>query len=302
MINETANANRGSENWMSLFVDALLTKYGAAVQAILLYGSYTRGEQDTVLDFYVLLDNYYSGLNGNCQRLANYLLPPNVYHLSIQNGSEQRTAKYATITTTQFEKGIDRDFHSYFWGRFAQPTKILYVSNELKCNRLAKAFRKASYRMINAALPTLGNEFSTEELWVRALSLTYSCELRSERQSKANELFHAYQGKLRDSTRDAAACLPMSEHGNDNWRSDISTTRRHLSAWLWRIRKIQGKMLSLARLFKAAFTFNDPIDYVLWKVERHTGIHLSPTKLQRRHPLIFAWGLLWRIYRLGGFR
>jgi len=56
------------------------------------------------------------------------------------------------------------------------------------------------------------------------------------------------------------------------------------------------------RLGKAAFTFNDPLDYVLWKVERHSGIHVEPTALQRRHPLLFAWPLLWRLYRRGGFR
>ena len=53
---------------------------------------------------------------------------------------------------------------------------------------------------------------------------------------------------------------------------------------------------------KAAFTFNDALDYILWKIERHSGVYVEPTELQRRHPLLFSWGLLWRVYRKGGFR
>jgi hypothetical protein len=56
------------------------------------------------------------------------------------------------------------------------------------------------------------------------------------------------------------------------------------------------------RLVKAAGTFDDPLDYLLWKIERHSGIYIAPSERQRRYPLIFAWGLLWRLYRRGAFR
>ena len=65
---------------------------------------------------------------------------------------------------------------------------------------------------------------------------------------------------------------------------------------------LQGKFLSAARIIKAALTFEDPLDYLLWKIERHSGVHVEPTSRQRRYPLIFAWGLLWQLYRKGAFR
>jgi hypothetical protein len=68
------------------------------------------------------------------------------------------------------------------------------------------------------------------------------------------------------------------------------------------VRRIQGKLLSALRLFKAAFTFNQPLEYLLWKIERHSGLYIEPTRRQIRHPLIFAWPLLWKLYQQGAFR
>ena len=65
---------------------------------------------------------------------------------------------------------------------------------------------------------------------------------------------------------------------------------------------MMGKLLSFSRLFKSAFTFDDPVDYLLWKIERHSGVRETATPLQHRYPLIFAWPLVWRLYRKGAFR
>ena len=302
MDDESQAVDDASENWVVRFVGTLIEKYGDAVQAILLYGSYARGERDTVLDFYVLFDRYEPALKSVGHRIANRVLPPNVYHLSLDEADGSGAAKYATITLDQFEGGIIRRFHSYFWARFAQPVTIVYANGLATRERITTTIGRAQRRMIGSTLPMLGGEFSIEELWITALTLTYGCELRPEDRAKARELFNAYKAQLTEITMTNAPTLPMSKIGEDCWRSDISRGRRGVVALSWRIRKIQGKLLSIARLFKAAFTFNDPLDYVIWKVERHSGVHVEPTNLQRRHPLVFAWGLIWRLYRLGGFK
>ena len=56
------------------------------------------------------------------------------------------------------------------------------------------------------------------------------------------------------------------------------------------------------RLLKAACTFDNAIEYVAWKVERHSGYRIEPTPFQRRHPLLAAPRLYWRLRRLGVFR
>jgi hypothetical protein len=42
--------------------------------------------------------------------------------------------------------------------------------------------------------------------------------------------------------------------------------------------------------------------YILWKIERHSGVKATATPWQRRHPLLAAPGLAWRLYRRGAFR
>ena len=70
----------------------------------------------------------------------------------------------------------------------------------------------------------------------------------------------------------------------------------------WSRRKLAGKLLSVLRLCKSAFTFDDPVDYALWKVKRHSGVEVTATERQRRYPLIFAWPLVWRLYRQGALK
>jgi hypothetical protein len=63
-----------------------------------------------------------------------------------------------------------------------------------------------------------------------------------------------------------------------------------------------GKILSALRLAKAVFTFDGGVEYILWKIERHSGVRAHTTPWQRRHPLLAAPGLAWRLYRRGAFR
>ena len=52
----------------------------------------------------------------------------------------------------------------------------------------------------------------------------------------------------------------------------------------------------------AAFTFSGGQSYLLWKIERHSGVRVEPLAWERRHPLLSAPFLAWRVYRKGGFR
>jgi hypothetical protein len=61
------------------------------------------------------------------------------------------------------------------------------------------------------------------------------------------------------------------------------------------LRRQLGKPLNLLRLIKAAFTFDGAIDYVVWKVERHSGVRLEIQPWQRRHPLLAAPRLYYQL-------
>ncbi len=290
-------------------LESLQARYGDAVLAVILYGSFLRGKRDTVLDFYVLLDSY-APLGRGLLRFANQLLPPNVYFLTCgANGGDDGgvadqsyAAKYATLTLTRFEHALSSDFNTYFWSRFAQPSVVVYARDTNVGARLRDVSLIAGRRLLERTVPMLPQDFTAEQAWAEAFSLTYGCELRAETSERARELVTQYATELNETFDTLRKNLPIAADDDGRWRNLTTPAQRRQAAYGWALRRAQGKLLSCARLVKAAFTFNDPLTYVLWKVERHSGIRVEPSDRQRRHPLIFSWGLLWRLYRCGGFR
>jgi hypothetical protein len=148
------------------------------------------------------------------------------------------------------------------------------------------------------------DRFSSNDIWTCGLALTYQCELRTESSNRGDSIYdfnpRYYDKVTRQFAEQHTALLKPDEvNSYDNLTNSLS---RRLSSVSWWLRRIQGKLLSLLRLTKAAFTFNDALEYLLWKIERHSGIYIEPTQRQLKHPLIFAWPLLLKLYRRGAFR
>jgi len=296
------------DNGIELLLKEIRQKHGDALMAILVYGSWLRGKRDTMLDFYVLVEDYHT-LDSAWQGWMCRLLPPNVYHIhhkaeNTGTQTQELRAKYALLTLNRFREAMQKDFHSYFWARFAQPCDVLYARDETTRDILNDAFSQASSTFIGRVLSAMSDNFSSNELWTRGLSLTYQCELRTESSNRGESIYDFdpayYDGVTRSFARERNS---LSDSDSDGmYVNKCSTFSRKLSALSWWLRRIQGKLLSMLRLIKAAFTFNEPLEYLLWKIERHTGLYIEPTPLQLKHPLIFAWPLLWKLHRRGAFR
>ena len=283
------------------FIAPLRQRYGDAIEAVLIYGSALRGKRDTVWDLYVLLDDY-RAIRPWPAALANRVLAPNVYYLATSLDGHELAAKYATVTLDAFERAMDKTYDLYFWARFAQPAVACAVRNERVRQRIESARSAAARRLLETTVPLMPERFTTRALWAHAFTATYGCELRSERAERATELSAAYETHLAGITRQHADTLGLALSGDDCWSSAVRALERRAAARRWRLRKPIGKLLAACRLIKAAMTFNDALGYVLWKVERHSGIRESATPLQRRHPLLFGWPVVWRLFRRGGFR
>lgn len=290
------------ESAVAALLAAIGERHGAAVQAVLAYGSWLRGKRDTVLDFYVVLDDYRS--LPAWQRPLAQALAPNVYHLGaeLDDGTRVR-AKYAAVTPARFLRGARRDFHSYFWARFAQPCRLLYARDGAAVEAVLDVLEAAPRRFVRAVLPRLPKRFDARTLWCTGLGLTYRCELRSEKRDQAAALFEAGRGHFEPLT----ALLAGEGIGlctdAEGFRQPARGRMRTLASGVsWRMRAALGKLLSVARVAKAATTFEAPLEYLLWKIERHSGLRVQPSPRQLRHPLLFAWPLLWRLYRQGAFR
>lgn len=294
---------------IQVLVDHLREKYGNAA-AILFYGSCLRSGKDQggMADLYVLVDCYRDSGQPRIWAALNALLPPNVFYLEVPFENRTVRAKYAILSLPDFERGTSmRWFHSYLWGRFAQPVAIAYVRGPEHQVRIARALTQSVTTFMQRALPCTKSPFSAQDLWFKGLSLTYRSELRAEKPDKLSKLVAMFDDYYEALTRIAISRLPyevtIEKHPpHFRYTPQIQKRLRFKARQIWRLRFLQGKFLSILRLVKGAFTFSGGVDYIQWKIERHTGVRAEiPSRLQR-FPIIAIGVLAWRIYRQGGFR
>jgi hypothetical protein len=295
---------------VQLLIDEILIRHGASAQAIFFYGSCLRtgDDLDGLVDLYLLVDNYRTAYNSRLQAFFNALLPPNVYYLEREFEGQVVRTKYAVLSLADFQKGTSRRwFHSYLWGRFCQPTALLYTRNDKVARLAQKGLAQSVLTFIRRVLPRVGTDFTARQMWRRGLELSYRAELRAERPEKRAQLFDAapeYYDKITRIVMEAAIFPVEIFHGADgiSYRVQIPAREQFLSRLTWGLRSIQGKLLSVIRLLKATATFEGGVDYILWKIERHSGVTVDIEPRLKRRPLLAMWVLSWRLYRRGGFR
>ena len=284
----------------------LVETYGESLQAILYYGACLRGGDpyDGLVDLYVIVDDYRRALKSRGAALSNRLLPPNVFYLEVPRPDGTVRCKYAVLGLAQMEKAVSpRWFHSYFWARFAQPMGLLHARDQAMAQRIHALQAQAVLTFTSRILPCLPETFTSADLWRQGLRLTYRAELRAESGQRADEIYQLYAAYYDAVTPPALATLAaVKTLDAGRYAARLPLARRRRARLEWALRIGQGKMLSVLRLLKAFFTFEGGLDYIIWKLERHSGATIEITPRLRRWPLIFIWGLMWRLYRQGVFR
>ncbi|RMF14383.1 MAG: hypothetical protein D6757_06335 [Alphaproteobacteria bacterium] len=295
-------------------------RHGRSVHAVLFYGSCLRTGviEDRVLDFHVLVSDYRSAYPGRpFLALANRLLPPNVFYDEFRwpaHGREQDAAiivlrsKYNVLSFATLDRWVRPECANVtIWARFAQPMALALIRDEESRVRVVAAARRAVLATLAAALPLCEAGADAAVVWACAFDLTYSAELRSEPPGKGREIYEF------DSDYYDALFAPALEALGWPYERDPAAAggvRIHAAApelaararRRWRWRRVIGKALSLARLVKGAFTFDGGAEYLAWKIRRHSGVEITLTPFQRRHPVIAGLMLFWRLRRRGAFR
>jgi predicted nucleotidyltransferase len=270
---------------------ACASRFGEQALAVLFYGSCLRtGEvKDRVLDFYVVVEDYKKAYAHFGLELGNRILPPNVFYSEMETGELTLRSKYGVLSLEDFERRTgDGCLNVSVWARFSQPVALLFQKDEEVKGRIKKAVAAAILTMLNAARGYVKDAANAETLWGKAFDLTYGAELRSEKKGKGAELFALDGARYRVIT-------PLA-------LSELSKSPARREDFKWFLRRLNGKSVSLLRLIKAVYTFDGGIDYLAWKISRHSGIKITPTPWQRRHPLIAGLFLFAKLRRRGAFR
>jgi len=266
-------------------------RWGGTVRAVLFYGSCLRAGRDGggLLDLYVLTGAGTGPRRRGTARLASRLLPPDVYYLEVPFEGRRVRAKCALLELGRFERLTSPvTFQPYFWARFAQPVGLAFAADGVR-GRIETALARAVGALYLAARPLVPAGTSARDFWIAAFRATYATELRPERPDRPRELVDRYPERY------ARLFALLEEAGLP--LADPVRARRD-----WRLRRWQGKLLSVLRLSKAAFTFAGGADYLAWKIERHSGVPVRLSPFHRRHPFLAALHLGLRLYRARAFR
>jgi len=309
-VTEEKAPNLDMDPALAALLQKLRERHHGAVNSILIYGSCLRSGDifDGLVDLYLICDSYRSAYASRGLALSNWLLPPNVFYAEIECEGKTLRSKCALISTADFCRGCSpRWFESYIWGRFAQPTWMVYWRDESSRYAVEHCLLQASRTFLQRALPCLPATGPVYDLWRDALALSYGTELRTERSGRAAELAQASLAHFEAVTRELHDALdfPFSVYELDQtlyYQADVRGFRRMVGGLGWRVRRVYGKFLSVLRVLKGLYTFDGGIDYVVWKFSRHSGQKVVVPDRVRRFPLLFIWPFFWRLYRQGVFR
>lgn len=258
--------------------------------AVLCYGAWLReGVGAGPLDLYVLTESNVAWHGPGLAALANRLLPPNVYHEVIEQ-PQRLEAKVAVVTLSAFRARMDpARLDTTFWARFCQPTVLVAARDAGVRAAVVQALAAAAGAAAYWAARLSPDPTDWRATWLALFRATYGSELRVEGTRRAESILAAnpqhWQRLHALLIEGAAAPGP---------RSAV------LAAW--RRRRIAGKLLNVARLTKAAFTYRGGLTYALAKVERHSGRPVELRAWERRWPALAAPFVMWRLWREGRLR
>jgi hypothetical protein len=288
---------------------------GSSVRALVFFGSRkTRASPGahSAYDLFVLTGDYasfYGSLRaaGMLRRspslvgALNVVLPPN--QISLRGLDETGTpwhAKCAVISQRAFRRETSARRRDHFClGRLCQPVALLYAADAdaeravldglASCHRLTLAW----------ARPWLPERFDVEGYCRTMLSVSLAQEIRPEPEGRAAALFDAQRDDLLAVyavlLEELAAAGRLRSLGGGQYA--LARQAGLLERLRVRIYFAWSLLRATARWAKYVVTFDDWLDYIVRKAERHSGQAIVLDARERRFPLLFLWPRLFRYLR-----
>jgi hypothetical protein len=273
-----------------------------AARAVLFYGSCLRERQldGLMLDFYLIVSGYREAYGRSWLAAANRLIPPNVFPFE----HEGLVAKYAVLSEADFHRECSlRATSVSVWARFAQPSRLVWAADETARRSAITAVAKAAPTLIELTLPVLDRPAPqiTLDVWRFAFALTYGAEIRAERRNRSGSIVDSDPLRYEQVGLAAMAEIARKRGVGPNGEVPLIAARGDMRR-RWKAMQRKGKALSIVRLAKASFTYAGGIDYLAWKVNRHSCAQIVIKPWQRRWPLLAAFTLLPKLLRRGAIR
>ncbi|MCP1214280.1 hypothetical protein [Acetobacter okinawensis] len=289
---------------VTLFVEQMLGPVRPL--GVLFYGSGLRSgiDEDTLLDFYIIVRRQADWPRSVLACMANAVLPPNVEYYELQVAGRVMRAKVAILTLAQLHAltGV-ASLNTTVWARFSQPVRLVWHNDVQAEQAITHCIVRANVTAARWAALLGPRKASPVAFWNALYARTYRAELRVENGQRSSGLVEAnlerYEHLLLPCWQAAGIQFDVQA---DQVMPDFPDRQRHEAQRQWGLRARLGRPLNILRLIKAVYTFKGSASYAAWKVRRHSGIEITLSPFAHKHPLLAAPPVLWKLWRQGAFR
>ncbi len=292
--------------------ERLVATTGAAVEAVLLYGSHLHGARPgrhSALDLVVVVDDYrrfYETLcaAGEIHRpswllvaLAR-LLPPNVIAYQPRDG-DGALAKCLVLSRRHVDGAVgDHPPDHFLLGRLVQEVALVWARDADCRSWVLARIQQARAGVLAWAGPFLPPVFDAVALGRTMMSVSYKAEFRPEAANRSEVIFESQRRHFESRfgpVLEAAASDGALERVEGGYR--YAPGRRPARVAFGRGYFLRSKARVTARWLKHVVTFDKWLPYIVRKVERRTGTTIELTPLERRWPLVFLWPRVIKVLR-----
>jgi hypothetical protein len=244
-----------------------------------------------------------AGLCGKSPRLLaaiSRFLPPT--QVSVAFREPALRAKVSVVRRDVFARETSARRRDHFTiGRLFQPSRILAAKSEDAAEALLAGLVSAHAETWRWSRPWLPARFDVEAYGRRLLEVSMSWEVRPEPAGRAAALWGAQretQAPVFEALLNGlagAGAVRRSGGGSDEW--SIVSPPGALDRIRLRLYFTRSLVRATARWGKHILSFEGWLDYIARKASRHTGEAVELTERERRWPLLFLWGRVFRYLR-----
>lgn len=290
--------------------EALASAGGAPVAAILLYGSHVQNSSPdrwSAYDFLLITDAYrpffrslvaggHHGKPGWVLSALSHFLPPNI--ISFDPGDPDGPgAKCVVVSPRHFRRALGPHSRDHFLkGRVVQKMALVWTRGPAEEHLVLSALKEARDGIVRWVRPFLKGDFDLDRFAETMLRVSYRGEIRPESPGRVEQVFQSQRETLLaigEESLEAAVARgeALRVPGGFRWAREPGLPSR---IW-YSLYFLLSKARAFARWFKYIVTFEAWVDYITRKIQRRAGFEVVVTERERRWPVIFLWGKMFRV-------
>jgi hypothetical protein len=227
-------------------------------------------------------------------------LPPTQYSIRFEGLPVHLKATVIRTDTFHRESSPRRRDH-FCIGRLFQPSRILYARDRATRDALVDDLVSAHAATWQWTRPWLPSAFDAGGYGCNALRVSMSWEVRPEPPGRAEALWEAQREEQ----------VPVFEALLGELAARAEIVPAPVAEGLWSAARPPGRgetlrlklyfrrsiVRSTTRWLKHVVTFEDWLEYILRKAQRHGGGPIELSERERRWPLVFLWPRVFRYLR-----